>query len=188
MARRRAPGSESPASTLRTGSGRHLGEGRHRWPLLGFGARRELGGSRPARVVRAETCVTFATDTRSDVPSELHPRPGFEELDRSAGGEPRPKLRARVTEELAEHLSRRGDCVHRVGEILAVLNERVRSGGPLSGGPVRARDVGCGLGGTRAVDLARADDGCPRSLRAVVRPSDAGKRVRNGSPRRLGRQ
>jgi hypothetical protein len=48
-------------------------------------------------------------------------------LEEAASGEPpSPKLRARVTEELAEHLSRGGDCVHQVGEILAVLDERVR--------------------------------------------------------------
>lgn len=51
-------------------------------------------------------------------------------MDRSAGEEPRPKLRARVTEELAEHLSRGGDCVHQVGRILAVLDERVRVAEP----------------------------------------------------------
>src|SRR5215204_3715759 len=57
--------------------------------------------------------------------SHLHPRPRHEELHRTAAGEPGPELCAGLTKELAEHLFGGGDRVHQVGEVLAVLDQRV---------------------------------------------------------------
>src|SRR5687767_469987 len=68
--------------------------------------------------------IAAATARRASaacIAGELHPRPGREELHRSAGIEPRPKLRAQVSEELARHRARGDDRVHQVGKVLAVL-------------------------------------------------------------------
>ena len=74
---------------------------------------------------------------------ELHPRPGREELHRAAAGDPRPELRARVTEELARHRSRGDDCVHQVGEVFG--EEAFMRAHDTTGAPLPEADLFVGL-------------------------------------------
>src|SRR5436190_1581845 len=105
----------------------------------------------PAQRYRFGRCGAYAVAGRVTerqiyaIPSQLQSRPGCEELHRAAAGEPRPELCAGLTKELAEHLSRGGDRLHQVGEVLAVLDQRVGVAEPFDDDALRLVVVEVGV-------------------------------------------
>src|SRR5438309_5910387 len=93
----------------------------------------ESGGLSPTGTL----CSPDSDLERRSAVSSLYRRPGREELHRTAAGEPCPELRAGFTEELARHRSSGDDRVHQVGEVLAVLYERVGVAEPLDDDALR---------------------------------------------------